>query len=136
MTLDVKKYVRRPFAVEAVQVTPDNIKEVARWCGGRIKRTSTSHWTARAGQEYVKVRVNKPLNERQTMAYYGDWVLSAEDGSNGFKVYTPKAFAMSFQEEVDHMVEVVGRMQAREAAEEQVEQEEMLEFSDVTQTNH
>lgn len=123
MALDVKKYVRRAFAVEAVQVTPDNIQDVARWCGGRVKRTSTSHWSARAGQEFVKVRVSKPLNERQTMAYYGDWVLSSGTGPTGFKVYTPKAFTTSFQEEATRMMETVQRMEEREDADERAEDE-------------
>lgn len=132
MTLDVKKYVRRPFAVEAVQVTPDNIHEVAKWCGGRVKKTDPSHWSEHAGQQYIKVRVPRALNERQTMAYYGDWVLSSGTGPSGFKVYTPKAFTSSFQEEVENMVRTLERMEERAEAEERAEeQDETLGFAEL-----
>lgn len=34
MSLDVATYNLRPVAVQAVQVTVDNLVEVAEWCGG------------------------------------------------------------------------------------------------------
>lgn len=126
--LKTAKYVRKPFAVEAVEVTPENIYEVAKWCKGKVKKTDLS----RPGSDkYIKVDVNKPLNERQTEAHYGDWVLSADQGRPGFKVYTPKAFLGSFELVVDHMMETVQRMEARTEEEERAEQEDELEFEDL-----
>lgn len=34
--MDTQKFARRQFALEAVQVTPTNMNEVARWCGGKV----------------------------------------------------------------------------------------------------
>lgn len=78
-------YVRKPFEVEAVEVTEENIKEAAQWCQGTLMEDS---------RPYIKVRVARPLNERQTKAYPGDWILYA---GTGFKVYTAKAFYKTFE---------------------------------------
>lgn len=80
-------YVRKPFEVEAAQVTEDNLNEIQDWCQGTIMSEDD-------GAQYVKVRVNRAMNERQTKAFPGDWVLFA---GTGFKVYTNKAFAKTFQ---------------------------------------
>ncbi len=85
--LDTTKYVRKPFYVDAVQITTENIDEIAQWCEGEVQ-------SDKDGTKYVKVRVLRPLNDRQTKAYVGDWVLYA---GTGFKVYTTKAFGNSFE---------------------------------------
>ena len=85
--LETMKYVRKPFYIEAVQITSLNIENVAKWVDGDVR-------TDDQGQ-YVKVRVHRPITERQTKAYHGDWVLYA---GTGYKVYTPKAFANSFEQ--------------------------------------
>lgn len=132
MGLKIEKYVRKPFAVEAVEVTKDNIREVAKWCGGRVQRHRRRDYGYREGyDEYVKVEVRKPLNERQTRAYYGDWVLAAEQNEgSSFKVYTKQAFEGSFQKHVEDMMATVERMEKREANE--ARQEEELDFSEGT----
>lgn len=87
------EYVRKPFVVEGVQVDATNIDEVAEWCKGEV----TLDIPAEEGKpeaRYVKVKVHRAMNERQTRAYIGDWVLFSE---SGFKVYTTKAFDSSFQ---------------------------------------
>lgn len=84
--VNIQKAARKPFFVDAVQVTEDNIEEVARWCKGEIKETG-------AGDKFIKVGVQNPLNERQTKAFLKDWVLFA---NNTFKVYIDKAFGRSF----------------------------------------
>lgn len=84
MAVEPVIYVRKPFEVEAVEVTEDNLEEVAAWCHGDLREDN---------RPYIKVRVARALNERQTKAYPGDWVLYA---GTGFKVYTPKAFQKTF----------------------------------------
>lgn len=85
MTIETTKYVRKPFEVEAVQVTEENIEEVKDWCQGTLMSDN---------RPFIKVRVARALNERQTKAYPGDWVLYA---GTGFKVYTSKAFHKTFE---------------------------------------
>lgn len=83
--MQTAKFTRKPFEVDAVQVTDDNIDEVAKWCQGEVKEEDN--------RPYIKVRVLRVIDERQTKAFVGDWVLYA---GTGYKVYTPKAFQKSF----------------------------------------
>lgn len=87
MSVTPELYIRRPFEVEAVQVTEENIQDVADWCDGEIRHTAEKI-------PFVKVQVARPMTTRQTRAFIGDWVLYA---GRGFKVYNTKAFEGSFQ---------------------------------------
>lgn len=86
-----EKYMRKPFLVEGVRVTSDNMEDVAKWCSGSVD--STIPRGKKEPVNYVKVRVLRPMNDRQTMAFQGDWVLYA---GTGYKVYSDKAFKDSF----------------------------------------
>ncbi len=94
--MELTKYQRRKFVVEGVQVTEDNMNKVASWCGGTIELTRPK--SAPAGDDgrrpYIKVNVIRAMNAKQTMAFPGDWVLSA---GNGFKVYTNASFEKQFE---------------------------------------
>lgn len=92
--METVTYVRKPFTVEAVQVTEANIDQVAAWCSGEIRITAPPKGSRAPELKYIKVNVHRALNDRQTKAYVGDWVLFA---GTGFKVYTPKAFEKSFE---------------------------------------
>lgn len=83
-------FYRKPFPVQAIRVTQENLYDVASWCTGQVKET-----TARTGtvKQYVKVEVISPRNIKQTMAFPGDWVLRA---GASFKVYSDKAFKDTF----------------------------------------
>lgn len=83
--MQTTQYIRKPFQIDAVTVTPENIQDVATWVGGEVRSDDLG--------QYVKVRVHRPLNDRQTKAYAGDHVLYA---GTGYKVYTDKAFKNSF----------------------------------------
>jgi hypothetical protein len=85
------KFVRKPFYVEAIQVTGDNLFEVAEWCGGRVLETPSKEGEKKS--LFIKVNVVKPLNDRQTKAFAGDWVLKS---GTTFKVYAQKAFLGTF----------------------------------------
>lgn len=94
------KFARKPFYVDAVRVTEDNINEVAAWCQGEVL-------TDPEEGQYIKVRVHRPLTEDQTKAFIGKWILFA---GTGFKVYTAKAFDKSFEK-----VKTLTKAQADEA---------------------
>lgn len=91
--MEIKKYLRKPFVVDAVQVTEENIEKVAEWCGGQVKERPDRKTHVKL--RYVKVPVYRSMSRRQTEAYIGDWVLQA---GKGFKVYIDKAFANTFEE--------------------------------------
>lgn len=87
--IETVRYVRKPFPVEEVQVTAENMKDVAEWCGGEIVETP--------GEAiHIKVDVVQTMNERQTKAFVTDHVLKS---TTGYKVYTDKAFHKSFEPE-------------------------------------
>lgn len=88
MELEIKRYMRNPFYVEAVQVADDNMEKIADWCGGRIKDDE------RQSKKYVRVWVTQVVKERQTKAFAGDWVVKLKDG--GYKIYTDGSFERSF----------------------------------------
>ena len=83
--METRRYIRKPFYVDVVEVTHTNRDEIAAWVGGEVQDDKDGY--------FVKVPVTKPQSERQTKAYPGDFVLQAK---NGFKVFTRGAFEMSF----------------------------------------
>lgn len=100
--MEIKKLKRKPFDVDAVQVTEENMREVAEWCNGEL-RTITSGQDAGT---YIKVKVRYPLNDRQTQAWPSDWVLASQ---KGYKVYTDNAIRHSFnfaEDEEDELQEL------------------------------
>lgn len=105
MSIKTEGYSRKPFHVDAVQVTAENLEEVAAWCAGEIRTSKktirneeTNEIVERKEIPFIKVDVHRPLNDRQTKAYPGDWVLLSDAG---FKVYTQKAFENAFEIEDD-----------------------------------
>lgn len=87
--IEINQYARKPFIVEAVQVSEENMFDAARWCKGEVRASNSD-----AEGKHIKVHVKRPLNARQTKAFVGDWILSA---GTGFKVYTNDAFLKNFE---------------------------------------
>lgn len=83
--MEIQKFQKKPLIVDAVRVSASNFNEVADWCQGTVEQAD--------GTEYIKVHVLNPMNERQTRAFVGDWILYA---GRGFKVYKDKAFTSAF----------------------------------------
>lgn len=119
--LQIEEYYRKPFVVKAVEVTAENMEQVAKWCKGEV-RTAVEEEGSTSTVRYIKVDVKRPLNEKQTQAYVGDMVLRA---GSGFKVYTPKAFNQAFDKKVKDMMKVVGNMITREVEEDRVEDDQV-----------
>lgn len=92
--MQLEKYVRKPFEIEAVQVTEENFEEVASWCKGELQTTDDSAPEVDRSNCFIKVKVFKPMGDRQTQAYAGDWVLFF---NGGFKVYLDASFQRSFE---------------------------------------
>ena len=91
MSIQTQEYARKPLLVQAVQVTEENMADVAEWCGGEV-RTAPEKADSPAGN-YIHVKVFRALDQRLTKAFVNDWVLFA---NNGYKVFTPKAFSAGF----------------------------------------
>lgn len=90
MTISTQKYIRKPFFIDAIQVTEENFEQIAKWCGGTVKTEKRGKKDVR----FIEVPVVRPMSDRQTKAFVGDWVLFS-NGSR--KVYTSQAFDNSFE---------------------------------------
>lgn len=104
--LNVKKFMRRTFDVDAVLVTEENFEDVAAWCGGKIVTVNEPEgglFDESHTHRHISVEVSRPLSRRQTEAYVGDWVLYA---SKGFKVYTNRPFQKNFVERTENLEEL------------------------------
>lgn len=111
MSVDTKKYVRKPLIVNGLQITNENFIDVANWCDGTIRRIDNDQKVFRNGKitgtidplegsepidpskQYIEIKVINPRRRRQSIAYVGDWILHTE---SGFKIYTTKAFESNF----------------------------------------
>lgn len=93
MKINPEQFERISFEVSAVQVTSENMAAIAQWCKGEIRQGVTSRDELETNP-YIKVKVHRPINERQTKAFPGDWVLET---TTGFKVYPDKSFTTCFR---------------------------------------
>lgn len=91
MSVAVEVWQRKPFFVEAVQVTEENIEAIAEWCNGRL--TPIKNEGAGNTVCFIKVNVKNPMTARQTKAFVNDWVLRSGDS---FKVYKHESFLKVF----------------------------------------
>jgi len=107
--LPTTHFVRKPFFVDGIRVTSENMVEVAAWCKGFIKETAPKDKTKKPSP-YIEVEVHRPMNDRQKRAFVGDWVLEAE---NGFKVYTDAALKKTFEIAVINSDDAVAKLQEK-----------------------
>ena len=85
VALAPQKFMRKPFFVEAIQVTAENLYAVAAWAKGKVEQDGNI--------TFIRAEVLRPLNDRQTKAFVGDWILHSD---TGFKIYTASAFSRCF----------------------------------------
>jgi hypothetical protein len=83
MSSTPERFTRKPEAVEAVQVTADNMAEVAAWCGGEVR--------GRGAQRRIAVTF--------IAAYLGDWVVRSFPDKDGWTVASDRTFAALWQPE-------------------------------------
>lgn len=106
--LETQTFQRKPFQVEALQVTDENFEAVAAWCGGSIVTVQDTtpqplDVSASASKRFIQVNVARPLSRRQTEAYVGDWILYA---SKGYKVYADRPFRKNFDKSTEVLQEL------------------------------
>lgn len=85
VVVNAQKFMRKTFFVDAIRITTENFEAVASWCNAEIITDE--------GETHMKLEVVRPLNERQTRAYVGDWILTSH---SGFKIYNANAFSRCF----------------------------------------
>jgi hypothetical protein len=81
--------MRQPFFVTGIQVTDENMQEIASWCEG--------HVVGSGDRRFVRVPVDNPRAVKQTEARVGQWVLRSKNkGSYTYKVYTDASVQREF----------------------------------------
>lgn len=90
--LDIRRYSRNIFDVEAVQITDENIAEVARWIN--------PNYTV-LGSGLTK-RIMLPFKDskgrlQKSPAHVGSWVVKSVDGT--FRCYSNTRFKTTFMED-------------------------------------
>lgn len=87
------KFTRKPFEVDAIQVTEGNIDLVATWCEGEVKEAGEDQ---KPSGRYIQLKITKTLRrKRHTQAFVGDWVTRAVGGH--FRGFSDGAFRKTFE---------------------------------------
>lgn len=103
--MELREFIRKPFAVQAVQITEENMEDVAKRCNGNILDTPSPF--QHRGPRYIQVTVENVMSygprtvEEQRMGFVGDWVVLGKwgkDKKRTWKVYKNTAFRNSFNE--------------------------------------
>lgn len=76
------KFIRRPFVVEAVQITKENIEELSKIVGELKYKGNTPY-----------IALDRRLVPNVTRAYVGWWLTRLEDN---VRCYSPKVFLEQF----------------------------------------
>ena len=78
---------------EAIQVTPENIYDIAEWVGGDVFGKIVDGSPTKSA--YVNVIVGNPKSNHNIRAWVGAWVL--RENSGYFRVFSDEAFYALFQ---------------------------------------
>jgi hypothetical protein len=92
--MKIETHTRRPFDVNVVEVTPENVEQVAEWCGGTVAQGEYRHSKYKIQLPVVKVPGNGPHKGKSVDARIGYFVV---EHNGSFRVYRPKQFEESFQ---------------------------------------
>jgi hypothetical protein len=95
--MEPSKYQRKPFRVQAIQVTDENLSDLAEWCGGWVRLEEDGF---DAFKSYVDVPIAKPAGRyrlQRVRAYVGDWLVRLTE-DNVFKIYKTRSFLEIFEE--------------------------------------
>lgn len=91
------KYRKKPVVVEAWRVTPENVREVAVWCGGRVVEVEKP---GDPSDVYVALKIPTLEGVMTAETYHGgDWVIRGVQGE--FYPCKPDIFEATYEEDVN-----------------------------------
>lgn len=93
--LELKEFERKPFAVDAVEVTLENIEEVATWCKGTLDSQETKMLGTTVRLPVIKLQGQGKDKEKVFTVNIGCFVV---DHKGSFRMYKPAQFHQMFQE--------------------------------------
>lgn len=92
--MNIEKYDRRPFSVEAVQVNFENVHEVAKWCKGDVIKQKTKMLGIDTDVPAVRFEGQGDNRGKSFVATLGCYIVELK---GNFRVYKPAAFDATFQ---------------------------------------
>lgn len=92
----VETYERKIVKCQAIQITAENIHDVAKWCGGVVREAGTI-----VSEPSIDMTVSKHGAVWRGLVYVGEWVTS--NGEGYFTGYSDAMFRSEFEvkEEVE-----------------------------------
>ena len=88
------KYRKKPVVIEAWRVTPENVREVAAWCGGRVVEVEKPSDPC---DVYVALKIPTLEGVMTAETYHGgDWVIRGVQGE--FYPCKPDIFDATYEE--------------------------------------
>lgn len=102
--MELKQYTRKPFPVAAVQVTLQNIDQVAEWCKGTIEQRPTKMMGTETLLPIIRLKGQGDNRGKDFEAALGCWVVELK---GSFRSYKPAQFDASFDEILPPTVEVL-----------------------------
>lgn len=103
--METKQFTRKPFPVAAVQVTLQNIEEVAEWSNGTIEYRPTRMMGTTTDLPVIRLKGQGEGNRGKDFeAALGFWVVELK---GSFRSYKPAVFEATFDEILPPTVEVV-----------------------------
>src|SRR4051812_36186781 len=89
--MELQAFQRRPSYVKAIQVTEENIADLAKFCNGRLKGVEAN---AHHSPRILLPEYKEGNQSRQLVAYIGDWLVQTR--RQGFRSYKDEAFQKYF----------------------------------------
>lgn len=91
--MDIQKVTRIPIEIEAVQVTPTNVAEVAEWCKGTLTEATYRLMGGTHKMGAILLTKQGPKNDKTRTVLIGNWITKHK---NTFKCWTLEAYEASF----------------------------------------
>lgn len=95
MAFEPTEFERRPFAVQAAEISYDNIDDVAKWCKGEVDFEITRVMGGEVKLPIIKLAGEKEDKGKTLVARLGYYVVKSK---NRFLVYKAPQFNASFQQ--------------------------------------
>ena len=93
MSIVIKTYTTKPAEVHAVQITEENMIEVAKWCQGKLASEENPKDATHVSQ-FIRLENSLITSKRHAKGYVDDWVVKK---GNSFRIFTPSNFNRDFE---------------------------------------
>lgn len=87
--METQRFTRNPVEVEAVQVTPQNVEEVAAWCKGTLAEADYRLMGGSHKMGAIRLGKQGPRSDKTITVLIGSWITKHK---NIFKAWKPDSF--------------------------------------------